>query len=185
MMVADLTHFLDLPEETPGPARRLAADLCDIVRAATAGDDGIAWTSALPCRRRPGHRPCTGWLVVQRSESPAPVRWQCAGCGDEGLISGWEDSPFDLRLREPDLDEGVNEYLLPAHACPTLRELRTLDFDSQRLVYRIRVDGDHVVMAGVEEDEGELARCLLDEFLHERDPRRRRRLEAALDALRG
>ncbi len=48
-MVTDLQHFLDLPEDTPGPARRLAAQLGDIVRAATAGDVGSAWESTLPC----------------------------------------------------------------------------------------------------------------------------------------
>ena len=50
MMVTDLYHFLDLPEDTPGPARRLAQHLDNIVRAATAGDAGIPWISALPCR---------------------------------------------------------------------------------------------------------------------------------------
>ena len=52
-MVTDLHHFLDLPAGTPGPARRLAGHLGNIVRAATAGDAGTAWESALPCRRRP------------------------------------------------------------------------------------------------------------------------------------
>ena len=52
-MVTDLHHFLDLQAGTPGPARRLAGHLGNIVRAATAGDAGTAWESALPCRRRP------------------------------------------------------------------------------------------------------------------------------------
>ena len=47
MMVADLHHFLDLPDDIPGPARRLAEHLSSIVRAATAGDVGTAWMSAL------------------------------------------------------------------------------------------------------------------------------------------
>jgi len=36
MLVTDLHHFLDLPPDTPGPARRLAEHLSNIVRAATA-----------------------------------------------------------------------------------------------------------------------------------------------------
>ena len=40
MFISDLYHFLDLPEGTPGPAHRMAEHLCDIVRAATAGDAG-------------------------------------------------------------------------------------------------------------------------------------------------
>ena len=41
MLVTDLYDFLDLPEDTPGPARRLAQHLRNIVRAATAGYAGI------------------------------------------------------------------------------------------------------------------------------------------------
>ena len=58
MLVTDLHHFLDLPEDAPGPARRLAQHLGNIVRAATAGGAGAPWMTALPCRRRPAHRPC-------------------------------------------------------------------------------------------------------------------------------
>ncbi len=141
-MVIELSHYLELPEETPGPARPLAADLYGIVRAATAGDAGTAWTSALPCRRRPAHRPCNGRLVVLRPGPPAPIHWECSVCGDEGLISGWEDSPFDLRRRGLTLTGAVNEVLLPAAVTATLRELQLLDIDCERLVYRIRVDGD-------------------------------------------
>ena len=91
-MVTDLHHFLDLPDGTPGPARRLAGHLSNIVRAATAGDAGIAWESALPCRRRPANRRCPGRMVVLRTEPPAPIRWQCSVCDDEGVISNWAGS---------------------------------------------------------------------------------------------
>lgn len=97
MMVTDLRHFLDLPADTPGPARRLAGQLSNLVRAATAVDAGVAWETALTCRRRPGNKPCSGRMVVLRAEPPVPIRWQCSGCGDEGVISNWADSPFDLR----------------------------------------------------------------------------------------
>ena len=40
MLVADLRHFLDLPDDTTSPALRLAQHLGNIVRAATAGDVG-------------------------------------------------------------------------------------------------------------------------------------------------
>jgi hypothetical protein len=92
-MVTDLHHFLDLPPDTPGPARRLAEQLGNIVRAATAGDAGTAWQSALPCRRRPANRACPGQMIVLRTEAGAPIRWQCSRCNDTGVISNWEDSP--------------------------------------------------------------------------------------------
>ena len=94
MLVADLYHFLDLTEDTPGPARRrLAGHLSNIVRAATAGDAGTAWMTALPCPRRPAHRSCVGRMIVFRPEPAAPTRWQCSVCDDEGVISNWAESP--------------------------------------------------------------------------------------------
>jgi hypothetical protein len=54
MFVSDLRHFLDMPDDTPGPARKMAEHLGNLVRAATATEAGAAWVSALPCRRPPG-----------------------------------------------------------------------------------------------------------------------------------
>ena len=68
VMVTDLRHFLDLPPDTPGPARRLSEHLGNIVRAATAGDAGAAWETALPCRGRPANRACPGRMIVVRTE---------------------------------------------------------------------------------------------------------------------
>ena len=53
MFVTDLHHFFDLPQDTPGSARGVAEQLSSILRAATAGDVGAAWETALPCRRDP------------------------------------------------------------------------------------------------------------------------------------
>ena len=98
MMVTDLSHFLGLPEEAPGPPSRLAGHLGDVVRATTAGDAGEPWESALPCRRRPSHRACPGRMIVIRAaDAGTPIQWQCSACGDKGVISHWEDSPYELR----------------------------------------------------------------------------------------
>ena len=89
MLVADLQHFLDLPRDTPGPARRLVKQLGDIVRAATALDAGTAWESALPCRRRPANRRCPGRMIVLRAESGTPIRWQCGVCDENTDVIVW------------------------------------------------------------------------------------------------
>jgi hypothetical protein len=89
MTVTDLRHYLGLPEDAPGPARRLTGQLGDIVRAATAGDAGASWESALPCRRRPSHRACPGRMIVMRAGAGTPIQWRCSACGDEGVISRW------------------------------------------------------------------------------------------------
>jgi hypothetical protein len=97
VFVSDLRHFLDLPDDAPGPAIRMAEQLSLITRAATAGVAGIGWVSALPCMRRPGHRACPGTIETFRTDLPPSIHWRCTSCDDDGVISGWEQSPFDLR----------------------------------------------------------------------------------------
>jgi hypothetical protein len=183
MLVTDLCHFLDLPRDTPGPARRLAEHLGDIVRAATAGDAGTAWESALPCRRRPANRRCRGRMIVLRTVPGEPIRWQCSVCDDEGLVSNWEDSPFDLRRRRPVLVGAVSQIVITDEVAAAMRELRLLDTDCERLVFRIRARNDAVVLAATEEGLDELLGFVAAEANHEPRRRRRQRLDAAFDAL--
>ncbi len=183
MLVTDLSHFLDMPEDTPGPARRLAEHLSNIVRAATAGDAGTAWESALPCRRRPANRRCPGRMIVLRTAAGAPIRWQCSVCDDEGVISNWEDSAFDLRRRQLTLAEAGNEIVIPDEMAAALRGLQLLDTDCERLVFRIRAHNDHAILAATGDDLDELIGLVAAETNHEPSRRRQQRLDAAFDAL--
>jgi hypothetical protein len=183
MLVTDLHHFLDLPQDTPGPARRLAEHLGNIVRAATAGDAGTAWETALPCRRRPANRRCPGRMIVLRTEAGALVRWQCSICDDEGMISNWEDSPFDLRRRRPALAGAIHQIVIPNEVAAALRELRLLDTDRERLVFRIRAHNNSAVLAATGDDLDELIGFVAAEANHEPSRRRQQRLDAAFDAL--
>jgi hypothetical protein len=183
MLVTDLHHFLDLPQDTPGPARRLAEHLSNIVRAATAGDAGTAWESALPCRRRPANRRCPGRMIVLRTEPQATIRWQCSTCSDEGVISNWEDSPFDLRRRRLTLAGAVHQIAIPNEAAAALRELRLLDTDCERLVFGIRASNDHAILAATDDDLEQLIGSVAAEANHEPNRRRQQRLDAAFDAL--
>ena len=114
VLVADLHHFLDMPHDASGPARRLAQHLGDIVRAGTAGEVGDRWVSALPCRRRPAHRRCPGrmTIAIASAEASAPIRWSCSVCDDEGVISNWADSPYDLRRRGLSLADALEEVIV-------------------------------------------------------------------------
>ncbi len=183
MFVTDLHHFLDLPPGTPGPARRLAGHLSNIVRAATAGDAGTTWESALPCRRRPGNRRCPGRMIVLRTEPPAPIRWQCSVCADEGIISNWADSPFDLRPRRLTLAHPVNEIVIPDQVAAVLRELQLPDAGCQRLVFRIRARNGRAVLPATSEDLDKLIGFVAAGADHEPSRRRQQRLGTAFDAL--
>lgn len=183
MMVTDLHHFLDLPDDTPGPARRLAEQLSLIARAATAGDAGSAWETALPCPRRPANRRCPGRIIVLRTEPPAPIRWQCSVCTDQGLISNWADSPYDLRPRRLTLTDPVNQIVINHEVAAALRELRLLDADCERLVFRTRAHHDGAVLPATDDDLEELIGFVAAEANHESNRRRQQRLDTAFDAL--
>jgi hypothetical protein len=182
MMVTDLHHFLDLPAATPGPARQLAGHLGNIVRAATAGDAGTTWESALPCRRRPGNRRCPGRMIVLRTEPPAPIRWQSSICDDEGIISNWAGSPFDLRRRQLTLARPVNELVIPDEVAAVLRALQLPDADCER-VFRIRAHNHRAVLPATDGDLDELIGFVAAEANHEPSRRRQQRLNTAFDAL--
>ncbi len=65
----------------------------------------------------------------------------------------------------------------------TLRELRLLDSDCERLVYRIRVRQGQPVLSATEDELEELGGYVAAEANHEPNRRRQRALDAALDAL--
>jgi len=184
MFVADLRHFLDMPDDVPGPARRMAEQLGAIVRSATAGDAGTAWESALPCRRRPGNRACPGHIAVFRADLPAPIEWKCTSCGDEGVISGWEGSAFDLRAPRS-ARAADSEIVLTDDVAAALREATLLDSDCERLVFRARISSEGVVLPASDEGLDELIDSVAAEANHETNRRRLQRLDAAYAMLAG
>ena len=184
MFVSDLRHFLDLPDDTPGPARRMAARLSLIVRAATAGDAGVAWESALGCDRRPRRQPCPGHLAVRRTDVPPSIAWWCTSCGDEGVISGWEGSPYDLRRQRPvAVPDGTRWIVVPAEVAATLRDLRLVDSDTERLIFRAQATDVGAALPGDEEEFDELLGYVAAEANHEDNRRRQRRLDDAFQVV--
>jgi hypothetical protein len=183
MLVADLRHLLDLPEDAPGSARRLAEHLSGVVRAATAGDASTAWETALPCRRRPGNRACPGRMIVHRVEPPTAIRWQCRFCDDAGVISNWEDSPFDLRRRHLAVAKDTVEFVIPVEVAATLRGLLVLDPECERLVFRIRAHPDGAVLAASIDDLEELIESVASEANNEPNRRRQQRFDTAFEVL--
>lgn len=184
MLVSDLTHFLNLGDDVPAPAARLGRHLADVVRAASAAElAGQEWTSALPCRRRPGRQACPGHLAVAGSQPPTPIRWRCDACADEGLISNWEGSPFDLRRRRLTALDTVNEIVVGDEVAATLRELQLLDPDCERLVFGMSAHPQGATLHASDEELEILLDSVAAEANHEPAARRRRRLDTAFDAL--
>lgn len=95
-LITNLTHFLDqhgrlsLP---PSRARRLAEFLADIVAKMTRDLD--APTAPIRCRRRPGRKPCPGFIDAYFTADDE-IAWQCQSCRDTGFITHWRGTFWDL-----------------------------------------------------------------------------------------
>jgi hypothetical protein len=174
-----------LPEDASGSARGLAQHLGDIVRAGTAGDVGDPWVSALPCRRRPAHRRCPGrtTIAIVWAEAAAPIRWWCTVCDDEGVISNWADTLYDLRRRRLSVAGDVDEVIVSDETAAVLRELVLLDPDCERLVFGMRAHPDGAALLTSADDLEELIGFVAAEANHEPNRRRQDRLDAAFNAL--
>jgi len=114
------------------------------------------------------------------------IEWRCTACGDEGIISGWEGSVFDLRRRRPELVSMPSiRVVIPAEVAATLRNLVLVDTAGERLVFRARLadDADSAVFAAGDDDLEELLGYVAAEANHEKDRRRQKRLDQAFQAL--
>jgi hypothetical protein len=98
VLITDLQDLsgVEFDEHAPAPARRLAAHLASVVRAATAVPCSSGRPTVVRCRRRPGRIACEGPIMVAVSDHPPMVHWGCVSCEDDGLISGWKGTACDL-----------------------------------------------------------------------------------------
>lgn len=188
VLVSDLRHFLDLPDDAPGPAKRLGAQLAAIVRAASARPIGTGARTAVACQRRPGRRPCDGFVMVFRCTTGA-IAWSCGVCGDEGVISGWEGSPTDVSGLDDSYVEGeLVSVVIARELFDVVRGVLLLDAAGELLVARAEGSVDGVVLVGAAGAFEELVGYVASEANAETDRRRMRLLDeacAALDAALG
>lgn len=97
--IADLTHFLDgtgriAPEK--GPARRIAEYFASIVAMVSRPELVTPSEYRVRCRRRPGRKPCSGYIEADLDFETEDVAWWCPVCGDNGYIRNWKGTVWDL-----------------------------------------------------------------------------------------
>jgi len=139
--VIDLRDLLDekgAQVELPAPARRLREQVGRIVQAATVRAAGREATAAVRCRRRPMRRACPGPIRVLRLDLPEQIRWCCAGCGEEGCITHWLGSYWDLSRaaasEPPESEQPRARALLTLAEYGALAALETLDDESECVI---------------------------------------------------
>jgi hypothetical protein len=181
VLVADFRHFLGTSYDTPVPARRLGEQLAGIVQAASARESGHPWTSALSCRRRPKRQRCLGTIAVLRTDLPRTIEWRCTDCGDDGLIEGWEGSPFDLSgtRTEGGAVGRCYDIVITREDASVLRKCEFLDIECDRIVFGGRVQFGDVIVTGTHDGFEMLAEWVAAEANHEPNRRREKRLDTA------
>lgn len=187
--IIDITHYgtdrlsiWDIPQ----PARRLAEYFGSIVGAATLSGPGSTVHTALRCRRRPGRKPCSGHIVVERFEVPPEIEWSCSSCGDRGVIRNWRRTGWDLSEKGTSLDNG-EERLAVRLSTEQYDALRkggvAFDAESDRVVLGAVTTGRGIEIGGTFDELDYFLECLAAEANHETNAARRRLLESVYDVL--
>jgi hypothetical protein len=188
VFVSDLSHYLDLPDTVPAPARRLAGELGLIVQTATSRNPGLAWVSALGCPRRPNHQRCSGTITVARTGTS--ISWECTACHDDGIITGWKHSLFDLstyNLQGPagalrDACEIISVVISP-EVVAILQGLTMLDETLERVVFQTGIINGVAVLTGTEDQIEDLVEHIAAEANHAPNRRQQKLLDAAYETL--
>ena len=118
-------------------------------------------------------------IAIASAEASAPIRWSCSVCDDEGVISNWADSPYDLRRRGLSLADALEEVIVSDKTAAVLRDLMLLDPNCERLVYGMRAHPNGAALLTNADELEELIGFVAAEANHEPNRRRQNRLDAA------
>lgn len=183
--IVDITHYLEPDGSVPeGPFRRIASYFGSIVSAASLQPAGEWLDAAIRCRRRPGRRPCPGHIRVRRVDLPSRVEWHCTFCGDNGLISHWRGTRWDLNPLHKGAPTGaVLEVRLSAEELAELRGIFILSPESRTIVHTAPLASGGAVLRGSLDDLEELAEYIAAEAIDEPAGTRQMVLHRVLDKL--
>lgn len=120
-------------------------------------------------------------IALVWAEAASPIRWWCTACDDDGVISNWADTPYDVRRRRLSVAGDVEEVIVSDATAAVLRELVMLDPDCERLVFSMLAHPDGAIMLA--SADGQLIGFVAAEANHEPNRRRQHRLDAAFNEL--
>ena len=100
VMITNIQHFIDGAKPVVGSSREaqeLLNFLTAIIEAATEAYDQPMTVSTACCRNDVNGQTCFGNIEVFVDFDTNQIGWECVECGNEGIITGWEDTPWDKR----------------------------------------------------------------------------------------
>lgn len=112
------------------------------------------------------------------------ISWSCDSCGDEGVITGWEQSPTDGSGLDDSYVEGdVVAVLVDRDLADVLRGVPLLDAACELVIARAEGRSDGVLLTGRAGAFEELLEYVAAESNAEPGRRRQRQLDRAFEAL--
>jgi len=100
-MVTNIQHFLNENGEVPDmplEAQELISFLSAIIEAVSTKYDSPVAFADTKCRTMVNGESCAGEIEVWVYADDNRIGWECLECGDEGVISNWEGTPWDKRI---------------------------------------------------------------------------------------
>lgn len=174
--ITDLTHFLDENGHAPIDAPKQLLEALDffggIVKAASSHTAGTELLSTVPCRREPA-KSC---LTITNG-SDGTIRWECPDCGENGCISRWQGSSYDLsEAVEPDAGNRVGVHVT-AEEHRLLREIITSSQEADAIIAGGIVTPKGVWLSGRIEDFDELLGSIAFDSNHAESAKRQRAMD--------
>lgn len=180
--IMDLRHSLTddlLPP--PGRVGKRAAYLGKMVAAATARGVGNPFCSAITCSRRPGRKPCKGKLMLLLHKD-GNIRWECESCDYQGLLSGWQDTMWDLRkAKRVDWYENSLVFDVSDEEYRILTSIATSSINSRAVIAGAMTTPDEILIVARKEIMRSLARDVELAAKNELNKKKRLILEAIRD----
>jgi len=98
-MITNIQHFMDGDKaaDLPAEAQDLVNFLTAIIEAATWAYDKPMTVSTAGCRNDINGQTCFGNIEVWVDFDTNQIGWECVECGDDGVITDWEGTPWDRR----------------------------------------------------------------------------------------
>ncbi|MCK5355030.1 MAG: hypothetical protein KAJ63_07915 [Methyloprofundus sp.] len=99
-MMMNIQHFMDENGEVPDlplEAKELLNFLTAIIEAATIEYERPLTLSAITCQKVIKGNHCSGEIEVWVNADNNQIGWECLECGNDGVITHWEGTPWDKR----------------------------------------------------------------------------------------
>lgn len=99
MYISNLLHFLDesgnIPKDAPSDFQKMAKSLTECINYATNPDIGFG-DPRLCCFITKNNKSCDGKIAPVHSIVDDNIYWDCLVCGNEGVITHWQNTFWDL-----------------------------------------------------------------------------------------